>query len=231
MDLYECEKCKDRGYIYHSETNSCEICECEERKIYERILEKSGISEQFRKKGFKEFETKTEFQKTAKTIAIDFVKNFKDIENTRNSSIAFLGNCGAGKTHLSIAIANNLMAKNIGVLYMPYRECITRIKQVIIDDIEYNRIVNKYKNARVLLIDDFAKGKITESDINIMFEIINYRYLNQKTIILSSELTQDRLLDFDEAVGSRIIEMCRGRIVEALGIENNYRLGGNKNEI
>ena len=114
---------------------------------------------------------------------------------------------------------------------MPYRECITRIKQVIIDDIEYNRIVNKYKNARVLLIDDFAKGKITESDINIMFEIINYRYLNQKTIILSSELTQDRLLDFDEAVGSRIIEMCRGRIVEALGIENNYRLGGNKNEI
>ena len=66
MDLYECEKCKDRGYIYHSETNSCEICECEERKIYERILEKSGISEQFRKKGFKEFETKTEFQKQQK---------------------------------------------------------------------------------------------------------------------------------------------------------------------
>lgn len=67
-------------------------------------------------------------------------------------------------------------------------------------------------------------GKTTESDINIMFEIINYRYLNSKAIIVSSELTQDRLLDFDEAVGSRIIEMCKGRISEIEGIENNYRL-------
>lgn len=67
-------------------------------------------------------------------------------------------------------------------------------------------------------------GKTTESDVNIMFEIINYRYLNNKPIILSSELIQDRLLDFDEAVGSRIIEMCKGRITEAKGIENNYRL-------
>lgn len=57
-----------------------------------------------------------------------------------------------------------------------------------------------------------------------MFEIINYRYLNSKAIIVSSELTQNRLLDFDEAVGSRIIEMCKGRIGEVTGIENNYRL-------
>lgn len=69
-------------------------------------------------------------------------------------------------------------------------------------------------------------GKTTESDINIMFEIINHRYLNSQAIIVSSELTQDRLLEFDEAVGSRIIEMCRNRIGEAIGIENNYRLKG-----
>lgn len=67
-------------------------------------------------------------------------------------------------------------------------------------------------------------GKVTESDVNIMFEIINYRYLNLKPIIVSSELTQSKLLDFDESVGSRIIEMCRDRIGEVKGIENNYRL-------
>ena len=200
------------------------MCECEERKRYQRILDKSGISEGFSKISFKEFETNTEWQKIAKAMAIDYVKNFEYIEKQRNNSIAFLGNCGSGKTHLSIAIANNLMAKNIGVLYMPYREKVTKIKQVIIDDIEYNNQISNYKNARVLLIDDFAKGKTTESDINIMFEIINYRYLNSKPIIVSSEMTQDKLLDFDEAVGSRIIEMARGRIGEVIGIENNYRL-------
>lgn len=226
QDLYKCQKCKDTGFIYDTSTNSASICECQEKEEYQRILERCGISEEFRKIGFKEFETYTEYQKNAKSLAIDYTKNFLEIEKQKNNSIAFLGNCGSGKTHLSIAIANNLMAKNIAVLYMPYREIITKIKQIITDELEYNRLMGKYKKARVLLIDDFAKGKITESDINIMFEIINYRYLNNKPIIISSELTQERLLDFDEAVGSRIIEMCKNRTIQAIGIENNYRLRG-----
>ena len=226
QDLYECIKCKDTEMIFDIKTQTARVCECAEKKRYKRILEHSGIAEQFQKIGFREFKTITKFQEEAKKIAIDYVKNFEEIEKERNNSIAFLGNCGSGKTHLSIAIANNLMTKNIGVLYMPYREAVTRIKQVITDDIEYNKLLNQYKTARVLLIDDFAKGKTTESDINIMFEIINYRYLNNKPIILSSELIQDRLLDFDEAIGSRIIEMCKGRITEARGIENNFRLRG-----
>lgn len=224
QDSYNCSKCKDTGIIYDAKTNTARICECQEKVRYQKMLQASGISEQFLKIGFKEFKTKTEFQKIAKAQATSYVKNFEQIEKERNNSIAFLGNCGTGKTHLSIAIANNLMAKNIGVLYMPYREVITRIKQVITDEFEYARVMNKYKTARVLLIDDFAKGKTTESDINIMFEIINFRYLNRKPIILSSELLQDDLLDFDEAVGSRLIEMSKGRIIESKGIENNYRI-------
>ena len=211
--LYECEKCKDTGIIYNAKTNSARICECEERRRYQELLKKSGISKNFQKIGFKEFVAKTQFQKLAKSIAIEYVKIFENIESKRQNSIAFLGNCGAGKTHL-----------NIGVLYMAYREEVTRIKQIITDDEEYAKTMNRYKNARVLLIDDFAKGKTTESDINIMFEIINFRYLNNKPVILSSELIQNQLLDFDEATGSRIIEMCRGRIVEVIGLENNYRL-------
>lgn len=226
QDFYNCIKCKDTGVIYNPKTNTAQICECQEKVRYQKMLESSGISEQFLKIGFKEFETKTNFQKIAKAEAINYVKRFEQIEKERNNSIAFLGNCGAGKTHLSIAIANNLMAKNIGVLYMPYREVVTRIKQVITDEIDYSKAINKYKIARVLLIDDFAKGKTTESDINIMFEIINYRYLNRKPIILSSELLQNDLLDFDEAVGSRLIEMSKGKILEAKGIENNYRING-----
>ena len=29
--------------------------------------------------------------------------------------------------------------------------------------------MNRYKNARVLFVDDLFKGKITDSDVNIMF--------------------------------------------------------------
>ena len=76
-----------------------------------------------------------------------------------------------------------------------------------------------------VFIDDLFKGKINESDINIMFEIINYRYLNYLPIIVSSEFSIDKLLGFDQGVGSRIYEMCKDYIVEVeQDIRNNYRL-------
>lgn len=51
-------------------------------------------------------------------------------------------------------------------------------------------------------------------NINIMFEIINYRYLNFLPIIVSSEFSIDKLLVFDEGVGSRIYEMSKDYVVE-----------------
>ena len=58
-----------------------------------------------------------------------------------------------------------------------------------------------------------------------MFEIINYRYLNFMPVIVSSEFPIEKILDFDEGIGSRIYEMCRDYIVEnKRDFKNNYRL-------
>jgi DNA replication protein DnaC len=120
----------------------------------------------------------------------------------------------------------------IGVLYMPYREEITHLKQVVNDDVEYQLQINKYKNAPVLLIDDLFKhavddyGRVNRSDLRIMFEIINFRYLKQLPILVSSEYFKKDLINFDDAIGSRIIEMCKGRVVELVGKELNHRMEG-----
>ncbi len=213
-------------WIIDDKTNTARPCKCREVKTYKRILENSGISEAFQKRTFKNFITVNKPQQIldAKNMAIRYVKEFDNLKNTKNNSIAFLGQVGSGKTHLSIAIANELMKKNIGVLYMQYREAIIQLKQCIMDEENYNREIDKYKNATVLLIDDLYKGKITDSDRNIMFEIINYRYLKNSPIIVSSELTVDAIIDIDEAIGSRIVEMCKGHIFEFSGQELNYRL-------
>ena len=52
--------------------------------------------------------------------AENYVNNFNEIRNGRNSSIIFMGQVGSGKTHLSMAIANNLMDSGISVIYMPF---------------------------------------------------------------------------------------------------------------
>ena len=109
---------------------------------------------------------------------------------------------------------------------MGYRDAITGIKQNMMDSVYYNKMMNRYKSARVLFIDDLFKGKITDSDVNIMFELINHRYFNNLPVIISSELSVSRLIDVDEALGSRLVEMTKGRVVELRGRELNYRIYG-----
>lgn len=95
----------------------------------------------------------------------------------------------------------------------------------MLDHEYYTKTISKYKLCEGLLIDDLFKGKVNESDINIVFEIINYRYLNFLPIIVSSGFPIDKLLYFDEAIGSRIYEMSKNYIVEIENdIANNYRL-------
>ncbi len=217
---YKCQACRDEEYIYEAETNTIKPCVCKEINECIRLFNKSGISRAFKEKSFDNFFTKNrpEIIALAKKVAIDYVDEFDGVH-----SLAFIGQVGAGKTHLCIAVSKELMKKGVGVLYMQYRDTITFLKQHMINEQVYQKEVSKYKEAQVLYIDDLFKGRLTDSDINIMIEIINHRYLNSLPVIISSEFDCERILQFDEAVGSRILEMAKGNIIE-FGEGLNYRL-------
>ena len=222
---YRCEKCRDMTFII--DDGVAIPCECRALREAEDILRKSGIGREFRNKRFDNFD----FSRSMAVMdgykkAMNYENEFLDIENSRCNSIMFLGQVGSGKTHLSMAICNELMDRGISVVYMGYRDAITGIKQNMMDSVYYNKMMNRYKSARVLFIDDLFKGKITDSDVNIMFELINHRYFNNLPVIISSELSVSRLLDVDEALGSRLVEMTKGRVVETRGRELNYRIYG-----
>lgn len=201
-------------------------CKCYELQKAKKMWDAAGIDTEQAKQTFGTYITWNKSSIQAKETAAKYYKNFESIRTERNNSIAFIGQVGSGKTHLSIALAVNFLKKDIAVVYMAYRDVITKLKQNMIDEEYYQKELSKYKNAKILLIDDLFKGKVTESDINIMFEIINHRYLNHSPIIVSSEFSADKLLDFDEAVGSRILQMCKNYTVQIEGRENNYRLKG-----
>ena len=223
---YKCNKCKDKLFIIQ-EDDTAKECECRQLRIAEEKLKASGISEEFRKKTFDNFN----YEKSVKVMeafknAKIYSKDFEKIRSTRKNSIMFIGQVGSGKTHLAIAISNVLLDKGIGVIYMPYRDSITILKQSMMDEENYQREMNKYKNAQVLLIDDLFKGKITDSDINIMYEIVNYRYFKNLPIIVTSEKVIDELIKIDEAIGSRLYEMSKDNVVTMLGNKLNYRIYG-----
>ena len=120
---------------------------------------------------------------------------------------ALCGQSGCGKTHLCTAICRELLLEGREVVYMLWRDEIGKIKQAARmsefdgETVELRRILDKYKTAKVLY---------TAADINYAFEILNYRYNNPELLtILSTELTEDELLDIDEAIGGRIYERAK----------------------
>lgn len=225
-----CTVCNGRGWELVTRDDgsvAAKECQCRKKMIAIDRLKRCGLSDEFKKKTLANYETDTQPRSEAKAIAIDYCGHFQEIKDTRNNSIMFMGVPGSGKTHLCAAVMMYLMNKcNVGVLYMPYREEITRIKQSITDAWNYQKAIEKWQDAGVLMIDDFLKGKGTEADVNAMFEIINYRYLKNLPMIISTEKNIDQLLDFDEAIATRLIEMSKGHIYEFKGRENNYRLKG-----
>ena len=225
QENYKCNKCNDRTFILID--NEAVPCECRQVRQAEEILKKSGISEEFRNKNFENFKTINDSQSiNAYNKAKEYSNNFHIIKDSTQNSIMFMGQPGSGKTHLSLSIANVLMDNGVGVVYMGYRDVITQIKQNIMDEVYYNRVMGRYKSCRVLLIDDLFKGGISKSDVNIVFEILNFRYLNGLPVIVSSELGTSELMAVDEAIGSRLMEMCGSCLVEMKGKRLNYRIYG-----
>lgn len=226
--VYKCEKCKDTTWITWDDADGHSIakrCSCYSLRQIESAKARSEIPTEFLTKSFENFYENNDQQLSfAKSKAQKYADDFFEIEKKKNNSIIFCGQVGSGKTHLATAICNELANKGIFVKCMYYRSAITDLKQLIGDHDAYDSEFSKYKNARILLIDDFLKGKVTEADVNIVYDLIDWRYSNSLPSIITTEKNLNEILDFDEAIGGRIVEMCKQNILLFEGKKLDYRV-------
>lgn len=254
---HKCSKCKDAGgwveireadvfgdgRVVRDEEVWVE-CSCAIQRKVERIVQASAITPEFQKMGFKNFHTDTarsasinEQRKAMRKIAVDYYNTFPDIKDSRENSIAFMGQVGAGKTHLLSAVANGLMReRRVQVMYFPFVEMLEAMSA---DNYgAKDEIVTKAQQAEVLFLDDLFKP--TSSEVRgqivtapratpfmqtVIQAIVNYRYLNNKPILLSCELDFVTLLDINEALGSRLFEMCSDYVMQIDSDAHlNYRM-------
>lgn len=217
----DCPICKNRGMITEVRDGylvSVE-CRCMKKRRSLRQIERSGMKGLLDRYTFANFETAEPWQAGMKRKAADF------LEDESGRWFAALGSVGAGKTHICTAICGELLNRGCGVRYMLWRDESVKIKAVANDADEYERLISPFKFAPVLYIDDLFKTKqgdlVKPADVNLAFELLNFRYCNKKLVtVISSEKTMDELLSVDEAIGSRIYERCGDFCVELTGNKN-----------
>lgn len=220
---YDCSRCKDTGYI-PIDNKTVRICPCREQKRIEKLFESSQITPAFRQKTLENYTTdKTPISKDMLQCGKLYLENYQT-----GAWLVLLGEPGSGKTHISIAVGNELIKQGVPTLYFQHVEGMKELVNLIHEGKPLIDKISAMKQVGFLIWDDLFKpagDKLPKSfPIETAFEVLNYRYLNQLPTAINSERTAKELLEIDKAVGSRIIERGKGFTVTAKGIENNYRL-------
>lgn len=208
----KCKKCNDLGYIITTDAlgyDKAEECSCHKARRIEATLRSSGVVyEEYAAKTLNSFLVDTSCACLMKSMATKF------LDDTQAIGIGYFGESGTGKTHICIAIAQELTRRRcLSHRYFSYRTEIQKLKAAYYKDEAYSDLMGRWIDAEVLLIDDLFKfsvskdGSIQQQDLQIMFDIINNRYLNRRITIFSSEYTVAEIKDVDAALGSRIFSM------------------------
>lgn len=228
-----CPICNGKGWVMEStyrfgmKYDEVRPCECHIREANRQRIANSGLTDAIKHCTLESFTTDEEWQRRLKAHAEEFIAEPK-------GWFFVGGQSGCGKTHICTAIVKHLMDKGLDVRYVVWVSEVLKLKANKTDDEVYSRLIGPLQTCKVLYIDDFLKQpkstgqKPTQSDIMTAFEILNYRYNNREKLItiISSENSIDDIIDFDEALGSRIYEMAKGSNKNILRTEEgrNYRL-------
>ncbi len=217
QDGYNCPLCRNKGYIMQAvaENGNWRIvaseCRCQKTRRSLRRMQRSGLKNIIRDYTFAKFETPEQWQQRIKEAAIAYAQS-------PDGWFFIGGQSGSGKTHICTAICRELLLAEKEVLYMLWRDDIVRLKALVTDAEQYGQAIGQYKQVEVLYIDDLFKTgkgvdtamqKPTSADVNIAFEVLNYRYNNNLPTVISSECAIGDLMDIDEALAGRIIERAK----------------------
>ena len=215
----DCPVCRNKGMVAELAEGYMLLreCSCMTRRRALKRLERSGLKDVIGRYTFARFHAEEPWQQSMKAAAARYAEE-------RRGWFCVSGTPGSGKTHISTAVCAELLDAGYPVRYFLWRSEAPRLKASARTE-EYEEAVRPYKTVKVLYIDDFWKGNVTEADINLAFDILNARYNDTALLtILSSELSIPKMLSVDEAIGSRIYERCAGNYVNVSGEGKNWRL-------
>ena len=205
-------RCDGSGWILNEDGNSASECDCLQPRLARARA--SGVNsilpKRYRGVSF-DRPPVTDINPDAVQVVRDWIGQF-DANIEQGSGIWLMGNTGTGKTTLAMLVSKEALKRNYTVAIYSMPSLLTRIRATYgaeAGEESYSELFERLCDVDLLHIDDLGAEKQTEWVLEQLYALVNERYERQKSIVVTTNLSQDEL---EEQIGprtvSRLIQMC-----------------------
>lgn len=195
---YTCKKCSDTGY--YEEDNKTVVCDCLKNAMIRCTCDELNASSPLSLCTFDSFSLSNydmdvsenspspyEIMSKILNFCIQYAKNF----SKNSKSLLLRGATGLGKTHLSLAIANEVINKGCSVIYVSAPTVLSKLEKQHFSN-DYNseeETLNALLECDLLIIDDLGTEFVNNFSVTEIYNIFNSRLLQGKPVIINTNLT------------------------------------------
>ena len=210
---YSCKLCSDTGFVAGA------MCSCFKkilrRVTYDRLsrlspltlcsfstfeLDYYGVKENSSSENIGEYVV--EKMKKNYDFCLDYANNF----SFNSGNIFMLGETGVGKTHLSLAIAKNVIEKDFGVVYVSVPNITTKLEKERFRSLSDEITEKHLMECDLLILDDLGTEYHTAFSNAAVYNVINTRLLCKKSTIINTNCNLKTLeTDYSKRLVSRIL--------------------------
>jgi DNA replication protein DnaC len=195
-------------------------CRTEDRKV--KLLETALIPRRYSECSLQNYKPAqgNASQLCAFNYAFRLVREYPSVDR----GLLFMGTCGVGKTHLSMAILRGLVEKGIPCLFYEFGALLKEIQNSYnpVSQTSELKVLAPVFESEVLVLDELGASKPTDWVRDTMMQIINTRYNDKKLTIFTTNYLDGRRTERDETLEdrigvrlrSRLYEMCKTVIIE-----------------
>lgn len=212
IDLhYTCEKCRDTG-IYNNKR-----CECFMELVRRFECDDINSSSPMQLSSFDTFDinlypetVRTENGRTVRDIMSGILHSCKMYAQNFHipyESIVMKGKTGLGKTHLSLAIANDVIKNGYSVIYGSAPELLRKIEREHFSGSDADTL-SLLQEADLLILDDLGAEFESKFYVSALYNIINSRTNSRKPMIINTNLELAEIQQrYGDRIASRILTM------------------------
>ncbi len=195
----------------------------------EQLYRRTRRSEMLRKRAkFNIYASLDEFKASSKRgISKASVKQFKTMNFYHSKeNLIFIGGTGAGKSFLAQAIGHEACSQCIETVFLSVNRLFKEV-EVAEASGTYLNYLAKLGRAKILILDDLGLRNYSDSEANILYDILEERYQKASTIITSQVKPQGwKTLFEDEVIAEAIVDRLTAcaHIVDVMGdsFRNNH---------